>query len=106
MIKIIRTRHEGERYDFDFGTCSFKKGFAQFDTKQDASWFGTWVNPFTLKYVCFAEGDLEIKDCDTTEEFCEVVRHAATLNGFEGIDAMKQDHKDKFAELGLADLLH
>lgn len=41
-MKTIRTFAPGERYDFDFGECSYANGWAQIDTRQDASYYGTW----------------------------------------------------------------
>ena len=28
---------------YEFGLCSYEKGWAQVDTAQDASYFGTWA---------------------------------------------------------------
>ena len=40
-MKIIRSCESGDRYRFDFDLCSCARGWAQVDTAQDASWFGT-----------------------------------------------------------------
>ncbi len=40
---------EGERYSFD-GVC-WRQGFYQYDTPQDAWYFGLWVRPDTLEIV-------------------------------------------------------
>ena len=42
-MKIAREFCPGDRYTYDFGLCSFEKGWAQVDTAQDASYFGTWT---------------------------------------------------------------
>ena len=42
-----------ERYYYD----SKLKGFEQYDTDQDAPYFGVWINHTTLETVTFAEGD-------------------------------------------------
>ena len=46
-----------DRYSFDFKLCTPKNGWAQVDTSQDASYFGTWANPFERKTVSYCEGD-------------------------------------------------
>jgi len=38
---------ETSRYAFDFRLCHFKNGWAQLDTRQDASYYGNWINPVT-----------------------------------------------------------
>ena len=64
----------GERYKYDFGACSPKKGFAQVDTSQDAWYYGNWANPTTLELVSYAEGDVTIKTAETEAEFVEEMR--------------------------------
>ena len=44
-MKITREFCPGDRYVYDFGLCTYEKGWAQVDTAQDASYFGTWANP-------------------------------------------------------------
>jgi hypothetical protein len=44
-MKIIRRFQPGDRYRFDFDLCSCARGWAQVDTAQDASRFGTWASP-------------------------------------------------------------
>ena len=53
----------GDRYRFDFDVCSAKKGWRQYDTSQDASYFGVWVHLERRQIVTFAEGDVSIVDC-------------------------------------------
>lgn len=52
------------RYTYDFQLCRHRDGWVQFDTDQDASYFGIWVHPGCREIVTFAEGD-------ETREFCE-----------------------------------
>ena len=40
-MKITREFCPGDRYTYDFGHCSYENGWAQVDTAQDASYFGT-----------------------------------------------------------------
>ena len=50
-MKITRDFCPGNRYAYDFGLCSYEKGWAQVDAAQDASFFGTWANPARLTLV-------------------------------------------------------
>lgn len=57
-MKIIRSFEPGDRYRYDFDLCSCARGWAQVDTAQDASWFGTWASPAERTILNFAEGDV------------------------------------------------
>ncbi len=57
-----------ERYTYD-AALSPKDGWRQWDTSQDASYFGVWVNAKLRKTVTFAEGDVTIVTCPTAEAF-------------------------------------
>jgi hypothetical protein len=35
---------ERDRYHYDFAVCTTDKGWAQYDTEQDAWYFGVWVH--------------------------------------------------------------
>jgi hypothetical protein len=56
-----------DRYIFDFDLCSHRNGWRQYDTDQDAPYFGVWVNPDRYLVVTYAEGDLSIVDCHNKE---------------------------------------
>ena len=60
-----------ERYHYDFKAC---RGWAQFDTREDASYYGNWACPLKKTLVSFAEGDETITTCETTEEFVREVK--------------------------------
>lgn len=100
-----------ERYTFDLGECSTKNGWAQFDTSQDASYFGIWVNPFNLSVFTLCEGDMTLEEAESEEEFSA---HLGTMrdfynNGtrFLGIDpGFNGDLKQRFVDLSLGYLLH
>jgi len=100
-----------ERYAFDFDLCHYLRGWAQFDTGQDAPYFGQWGNPSELRVVTFCEGDVTIENADSPEEFADTVRRHAEWNAENGfrfaIDGMCQPSiVEKFEGLGLGDLLH
>jgi hypothetical protein len=49
-------------------------GWAQIDTGQDASWFGTWASPGERTILNFAEVDVTRTFCETDEEFAAALR--------------------------------
>ena len=55
-----------DRYYYDFDRC---KGWKQFDTDQDAWYFGVWVNTITWEILTFAEGDETLITCFTEEGY-------------------------------------
>jgi hypothetical protein len=62
-------RENCERYVFDFEELLPKDGWEQFDTKQDAWYFGVWVNKKTMQTFTYAEGDTTKVTCPTLESF-------------------------------------
>lgn len=58
--------HDGDRYAYDWCLCG---KFAQVDTTQDASYFGTWACPERRRIFTDCEGDPTLTCCDTDEEF-------------------------------------
>ena len=112
-MKIIRDfKPMSDRYSFDFGQCSSANGFAQIDTRQDASYYGTWCSPASLTIVNFCEGDVTKTVCETDAEFVEQLRELASWNAERGYGLMKIDSgfsdelRQAFEKLGVADLLH
>lgn len=102
---------DSDRYAFDYDLCHFKRGWAQCDTAQDASYFGIWTNPFRLMIVTFAEGDVTIQTAVGESEYREAIRSAAGFYREQGhgfaIDGMCDDQIiTRMQALGLADLLH
>ena len=61
--------HQGDRYFFDTRVCTVAEGWKQYDTVQDAWYFGTWVHVEARQILCFAEGDLSLTVCPTQESF-------------------------------------
>lgn len=56
-----------DRYYYDFGKLTPSNGWKQYDTDQDASYFGIWVNIAKLQTFTFCEGDTTIITCPDTE---------------------------------------
>tara|TARA_R100000234_G_scaffold106211_1_gene76739 strand:+ start:295 stop:636 length:342 start_codon:yes stop_codon:yes gene_type:complete len=105
-MKTQKTFCNSDRYIFDYDICSFKKGFAQIDTTEDASYFGNWVNFKSLELITYCEGDLTINKCDNKEEFknqlLKVVSWYKENKSFIGIDLMLSDEiKKDFNNLNL-----
>jgi hypothetical protein len=59
----------GDRYKYDFEECSPARGWAQYDTDQDASYFGVWVHPETRRIFTYCEGDTIMVVCPTEESY-------------------------------------
>ena len=71
--------HSGDRYFFD--AKLLPEGFKQFDTDQDAWYFGVWVNPEELMTVTYAEGDLSVVTCPTLEHYKAEIQDAHEFYG-------------------------
>lgn len=101
----------GDRYRFDFHACKLSNGWAQLDTRQDASYYGNWISPGERKLVSYCEGDVTVTTCDDDAEFAAYVNEAVawhTERGyFIGIDAGGVASLEAaFDRLWLGDYLH
>jgi hypothetical protein len=111
-MRILREFAPSDRYVYDAGYCSTKNDFAQVDTSQDASYFGTWANPFKLIVVTYCEGDVTVEIADNTAEFIACLEQIKTWNvdnghQFLGIDpGFNVPLADQFRALGLSSFLH
>lgn len=92
-----------DRYYFDFQLCMPADGWQQFDTDQDAWYFGVWVHRAARMTVTYAEGDLTIVDCPTVETFNAEITDAcgfygegfvAKAIGPDGITVYCQDRRE------------
>ncbi|MCY4499245.1 MAG: hypothetical protein OXC14_18420 [Rhodospirillaceae bacterium] len=100
-----------DRYEWDFTRCLPGNGWAQVDTTQDASYFGTWANPFERKIVNYCEGDITETTASDDDEFITELMKTVDWNRdagyWKGIDGMCSERIiARFTELGLSDLLH
>ena len=110
-IQRITEFAPADRYIYDFRACTYEKGWAQIDTRQDASYYGTWTNPDRRELFNYCEGDTTLTRCDTDAEYIQAVRECADWNKSSGywigIDpGFGESMKERFVALGLADLLH
>jgi hypothetical protein len=113
MAQITRSSdHSGaDRYKYDFRKCRSVDGWAQLDTRQDASYYGNWINPITLELFSYCEGDLAHTKCDDATDFVATVRDCVGWHKeqgyFIGIDGMCDERIiGAFQAMGLADVLH
>ncbi len=65
----------GNRYGYDEVLC--QHGWEQYDTNQDAWYFGVWVHSKERKVFTYAEGDRILEMCHTQEEFAALLRRMA-----------------------------
>ena len=71
----------GDRYLYDFSACTRSLGFTQYDTEQDAPYFGVWVHTEDRRIVTFAEGDLTVCDCPDAGSFAAELAEMAEFYG-------------------------
>lgn len=57
----------GDRYRYDEKLLPL--GWKQWDTDQDAPYFGIWVHPTKYQVVTYAEGDVSQTFCETAARF-------------------------------------
>lgn len=110
-MKVTREHCPADRYKYDWGLCSSQNGFAQVDTRQDASYFGTWANPLKRIVFCYCEGDCTTVECDTDEEFVTYMRDLEEWNrkmgSFCKVDpGLLSGADEPWKRLGLGDMLH
>ena len=111
-MKVTRKFAPADRYTYDFGLCSFENGWAQVDTAQDASYFGTWANPTRLTIFSYFEGDRTLKEAASPEEIAAELREIDAWNRAYGYGPARIDPgfnpgmKVAFEALGLMDMLH
>lgn len=59
-ISIYENRMGDNRYAYDQILCNPKHGWIQFDTSEDAAWFGIWTHAVEHFVVVYAEKDVSI----------------------------------------------
>lgn len=66
---IYRTHRQEDRYIVDCADDFTSGGWEQFDTDQDAPYFGVWVNRRTLQVLTYCEGDWCLVECPTAAQY-------------------------------------
>ena len=94
----------GDRYVYDFKLCRGVDGWAQLDTRQDASYYGNWVHPTQFKLMSYSEGDVTLTECQDEADFIETLRICIDWHSereyFIGIDAPPGRCRDELIRLG------
>ncbi|MBA7471765.1 hypothetical protein ES707_07075 [subsurface metagenome] len=78
---VFRSFRSTERYRFDFQLCTTDKGWKQYDTDQDAWYFGVWVHVEKRVILTYAEGDISVVKCPTEESYHAELAHMAGFYG-------------------------
>lgn len=67
---------DAARYYWDLGE-GFKgvSGWDQYDTDQDASYFGVWINKITLQTFTYCEGDTTLITCPDVAHFNDEIEN-------------------------------
>jgi hypothetical protein len=110
-VERITEFSPADRYLYDFRVCTYANGWAQIDTRQDASYYGTWTNPTTREIFCYCEGDTTLIRCSTDDEYRDELRAVIDWNKsagyWLGIDPGGiTNMRDQFVALGFEDALH
>jgi hypothetical protein len=66
---VHRSFYPSERYQIDFADDLTSEGWEQFDTDQDAPYFGVWLNRRKLLTLTYAEGDWTLVACPDAEHY-------------------------------------
>lgn len=70
-----------ERYLYDFTCCKRSDGWHQYDTDQDASYFGVWYHMERQITVTYAEGDETVVVCHSPEAWKAELKSMADFYG-------------------------
>ena len=90
--------HDGERYAMDFSYCGPRSDWYQWDSHQDAWYFGQWVNPVTRQILTYAEGDISLITCQTADLYRAELDNMTDFEGRNGLDDHDGKHWDKLQE--------
>jgi hypothetical protein len=66
---LYEINRDTDRYIVDFADDFTVEGWLQFDTDQDAHYFGAWVNPVSFRTLSYAEGDWCLCECCDREHY-------------------------------------
>jgi len=71
---VKRMFYPSSRYKVDFAKDFNSEGWKQFDTNQDAPYFGVWVNPKQFFSLTYCEGDWTLVECHNRERYNREMR--------------------------------
>ena len=78
---VIPGSHSCDRYVFDTRYCTSELGWEQYDTEQDAWYFGVWVHADERLTFTYCEGDWSLVQCPTEESFRAELADMARVYG-------------------------
>ncbi len=84
---VKRINFSANRYIIDFADDFRAEGWEQFDTDQDAEYFGFWINKATRQTLTYCEGDWIFVQCPDDARFNAEIEDAIRFFG-EGFIAM------------------
>lgn len=67
--RIYRMYWDSDRYIFDSASDFAQSSWQQFDTDQDAHYFGVWVNPVNMQVLTYVEGDWSLVVCEDVDHY-------------------------------------
>jgi len=70
-----------DRYFFDFELCTREKGWRQYDTDQDAPYFGVWVHEEKRLIMTYTEGDITLTVCGSEDSYHEELANMSRFYG-------------------------
>lgn len=76
--KALSMTRGGNRYGYDE---NLGDGWEQYDTREDAWYFGVWVNVAERKVFTYAEGDRILEVAENQEAFTDLLQHMDTFYG-------------------------
>ena len=77
----VYTEFVGDSSRYPYDAKLVPMGFQQYDTDQDAWYFGCWVHVGKREVWTYAEGDLSVVRCPTVESFKAELAHMAAFYG-------------------------
>ncbi len=83
-VTLIRDFAPADRYLYDFKVLTTDKGWAQLDSRQDASYYGHWINPATREIFGYCEGDTTLTRCETDADMLSELERMAVWNAEQG----------------------
>jgi hypothetical protein len=108
-MKIIQSYFisQLDRYYFDNIECSYKKGWAQLDTTQDAHYFGMWINPIKLRVMSYMEGDVVENQFESIDELTQYLTDMNRNGEYVHIDpGLNSEFEQLFITLELDQFFH
>jgi len=87
---VVHRHRSADRYIFDFDADFRAAGWLQFDTDQDAWYFGVWVNPRLLRTLSYCEGDVYLVVCADAQHYNAEIKALCEFHG-EGFEMIACD---------------